>query len=162
MEQAQVDQRNAAFWSELCGTGMARALGITGESPDALQRFDDAYFGFYPYLAGYVDRFDVSDRAVLEIGLGYGTLGQYLAEQGARYHGLDIAPDTRRDDAPPAPTPRPARGRGRPPGAPRSTSPGRMRPSTTSTPSVASITRGDYSARSRRSTACSRRAASPW
>jgi len=92
VEQTRVDQQNADFWSELCGTGMARALGISGESPDALQRFDDAYFGFYPYLAGYVDRFEVSGRAVLEIGLGYGTLGQYIAVQGARYHGLDIAP----------------------------------------------------------------------
>src|SRR4051812_38562872 len=71
---------------------MARALGIEGEAPDALARFDDAYFEFYPYLKGYVDRFDVSERRVLEIGLGYGTLGQYLAERRARYHGLDIAP----------------------------------------------------------------------
>src|SRR5262249_43663007 len=29
---------------------------------------------------------------LLEIGLGYGTLGQYLASRGCRYHGLDIAP----------------------------------------------------------------------
>jgi SAM-dependent methyltransferase len=29
---------------------------------------------------------------VLEIGLGYGTLGKYIAERGAVYHGLDIAP----------------------------------------------------------------------
>jgi len=92
MEQAQVDQQNAAFWSELCGTGMARALGITGESPDALARFDEAYFEFYPYLKGYADQFHLSGRPLLEIGLGYGTFGQYLAARGAQYHGLDIAP----------------------------------------------------------------------
>jgi SAM-dependent methyltransferase len=90
--QSSVDEQNAAFWSELCGTGIAKSLGITGEGPDELRRFDDFYFGFYPYLKHYVDRFDLNGRDVLEIGIGYGTLGQYLAERGARYHGLDIAP----------------------------------------------------------------------
>jgi SAM-dependent methyltransferase len=90
--QVELDRQNASFWSELCGTGLASSLGISGSEPDALQRFDDAYFGLYPYLKGYVDRFDLSGRAVLEIGLGYGTLGQYIAERGAVYHGLDIAP----------------------------------------------------------------------
>ena len=31
------------------------------------------------------------DRDVLEVGLGYGTVGQKIAESGARYTGLDIA-----------------------------------------------------------------------
>ena len=92
MTQVEIDRQNASFWSELCGSGLARSLGITGDEPDALERFDAHYFGFYPYLKGYVDRFDLSGRDVLEIGLGYGTLGQYIAERGAVYHGLDIAP----------------------------------------------------------------------
>ena len=92
MTQLEIDRKNEAFWSELCGSGLARSLGISGSDPDALTQFDDHYFGFYPYLKGYVDRFDLTGRDVLEIGLGYGTLGQYLAEQGAVYHGLDIAP----------------------------------------------------------------------
>jgi SAM-dependent methyltransferase len=92
MTQVELDQENAAFWSELCGSGLARSLGITGDEPDALERFDAAYFGFYPYLKSYVDRFELAGRAVLEIGLGYGTLGQYIAERDAEYHGLDIAP----------------------------------------------------------------------
>jgi SAM-dependent methyltransferase len=92
MTQIEIDRQNASFWSELCGSGLARSLGITGDEPDTLERFDAAYFGFYPYLKGYVDRFDLSGRDVLEIGLGYGTLGQYIAERGAVYHGLDIAP----------------------------------------------------------------------
>ena len=89
--QVEVDRRNEAFWSELCGSGLARSLGITGDEPDALERFDAHYFAFYPYLKAYVDRFDLVARNVLEIGLGYGTLGQYIAERGAVYHGLDIA-----------------------------------------------------------------------
>lgn len=92
MTQVAIDSQNASFWSELCGSGLARSLGITGDEPDALERFDSAYFGFYPYLKGYVERYDLSGRDVLEIGLGYGSLGQYLAERGAVYHGLDIAP----------------------------------------------------------------------
>jgi SAM-dependent methyltransferase len=92
MTQVQLDRQNAAFWSELCGSSLARALGISGDDPDALERFDAHYFGLYPYLKGYVDRVALSGRAMLEIGLGYGTLGQYLAERGAVYHGLDIAP----------------------------------------------------------------------
>ncbi len=92
MTQVEIDRQNASFWSELCGSSLARSIGITGNEPDALERFDARYFGFYRYLRGYVDRFDLSGRAVLEIGLGYGTLGQYIAERGAVYHGLDIAP----------------------------------------------------------------------
>jgi SAM-dependent methyltransferase len=90
--QLDLDRQNASFWSELCGSGLARSLGITGDEPDALQRFDEHYFALYPYLRGYVDRFDLRGRDVLEIGLGYGTLSQYIAERGAVYHGLDIAP----------------------------------------------------------------------
>ena len=92
IEQAEVDRQNTAFWSELCGSGAARALGISGDEPDALRRFDDWYFDYYPYLQKHVDPYDLHGRNVLEIGLGYGTLGQYIAERGAVYHGLDIAP----------------------------------------------------------------------
>jgi SAM-dependent methyltransferase len=92
VEQTQIDRQNESFWSELCGSALARSLGITTSGPDALRRFDAAYFGLYPYLAGYVDRFDLAGRPVLEVGLGYGTLGQYIVERGAVYHGLDIAP----------------------------------------------------------------------
>jgi SAM-dependent methyltransferase len=90
--QVELDRQNESFWSELCGSALARSLGMTGREPDALQRFDSHYLGFYPYLPGYVDRFDLAGRNVLEIGLGYGTLSQYIAERGAVYHGLDIAP----------------------------------------------------------------------
>jgi len=91
MEPSVIDKRNAEFWNELCGTGMARALGITEPSLENLRRFDDAYLRFYPYLGKYVYPEGLKGKLVLEIGLGYGTLGQVLALQGCRYHGLDVA-----------------------------------------------------------------------
>jgi SAM-dependent methyltransferase len=90
-DQHEVDERNRSFWNELCGTGLARELGITEITPVSLARFDDAYMGSYPYLSRYLDDLPVEGRNVLEIGLGYGTVGQVLAERGARYHGADIA-----------------------------------------------------------------------
>lgn len=89
--QAQIDHANAAFWDELCGTRFAREHGVTDSSPESIARFDRAYFGFYPYLLGYVPT-DLGGQRTLEIGLGYGSLGQLLAGRGADYHGLDIAP----------------------------------------------------------------------
>jgi SAM-dependent methyltransferase len=88
--QQTIDRSNADFWNTLCGWNMAQAAGITGDDPDDLGRFDDLYLSFYPYLPKYVSA-DLSNKDVLEIGLGFGTLGQLLASRGARYHGVDIA-----------------------------------------------------------------------
>ena len=90
-EQEQIDARNAAFWDELCGTHLARELGIHTVDRDSLQRFDEAYMRIYPYLRGYLELDRVRGLEVLEIGLGYGTVGQLLAQAGAVYQGLDIA-----------------------------------------------------------------------
>ncbi|MCP3902012.1 MAG: class I SAM-dependent methyltransferase [Planctomycetes bacterium] len=92
-EQTTIDHDNAGFWNELCGSGLARMVGITDASPESLKKFDDAYFGIYPYLARYVTDEALAGKDVLEIGLGYGTLGQFLASQRCTYHGLDIAPN---------------------------------------------------------------------
>jgi SAM-dependent methyltransferase len=89
--QAELDSANAAFWDELCGTRFAREHGVSDRSPQSIARFDRAYFDFYPYLPGYAPA-DLHGQRVLEIGLGFGSLGQLLAERGADYHGLDIAP----------------------------------------------------------------------
>ena len=40
-EQTELDQANTAFWDELCGTGLARSLGIEAVDPDALRRFTE-------------------------------------------------------------------------------------------------------------------------
>jgi SAM-dependent methyltransferase len=89
-DQSRTDRENSSFWDELCGTGFARSLGIERVDAEALCRFDDAYMRFYPYLWDYVrPRFD--GRRVLEIGLGFGTLGHLISSRGAEYHAVDIA-----------------------------------------------------------------------
>ena len=89
--QDAIDEGNRAFWDELCGTGLAQSLGISEITPESLTRFDEAYRDMYPYLVRYLNGLAVEGRDVLEIGLGFGTVGQILAERGARYHGADIA-----------------------------------------------------------------------
>ena len=91
MTTVDVSQRNAAFWDELCGSHLARQLGVRDASPGELARFDAAYLALYPYLLRYFQREHVEGRRVLEVGLGYGTLTEALARMGADYHGLDIA-----------------------------------------------------------------------
>lgn len=76
----------------MCGSSFARSLGITDRSVSSLRRFDDAYFDFYPYLLKHVMPHRMKGKKVLEVGLGYGTLGQRIAAEGADYLGMDIAP----------------------------------------------------------------------
>jgi SAM-dependent methyltransferase len=90
-EQDRLDERNASFWDELCGTHLARELGIHTVDRAAVSRFDEAYMRIYPYLWRYLELDRVRGLDVLEIGLGFGTVGQLLAKAGAVYHGLDIA-----------------------------------------------------------------------
>lgn len=89
--QGTLDEQNADFWDELCGTGLARTLGIETVDPESLHRFDDAYMAIYPYVWRYLELERVRGEEVLEIGLGFGTVGQLLAAAGAVYHGVDIA-----------------------------------------------------------------------
>ena len=91
LAQAELSDRNAAFWDELCGTQFAKSIGVVDDSLASLKKFDDWYFAFYPYLLLHVPFEDVRDKDVLEIGMGYGTIAQRLAEAGARFSGLDIA-----------------------------------------------------------------------
>jgi len=90
-KQSTIDERNRAFWDELCGSVLAQSLGITEITPESLARFDEAYMDHYPYLARYLEDLAVEERRVLEIGLGFGTVGQILAARGAHYTGADIA-----------------------------------------------------------------------
>ena len=89
--QQAIDAGNARFWDELCGSALARQLGIDDASAGSLHRFDEAYFDLYPYLERYLDANTLAGAQVLEIGLGYGTLSGRLAALGAELHGLDIA-----------------------------------------------------------------------
>ena len=85
------DRANAKFWDEICGTVFAKQHRVEGRTLDALRRFDQAYFDFYPYLLERVPVQTMRGQRVLEVGLGYGTVGQKIAESGADYTGLDIA-----------------------------------------------------------------------
>lgn len=92
MDQAGIDAKNGEFWNELCGTGLAKSLNITDRSQESLRRFDDAYFAMYPYLLPDIIKPErLAGKAVLEIGLGYGSVSQRIAQAGADYNGLDIA-----------------------------------------------------------------------
>ena len=91
MSNVEIDVANARFWDELCGTSLAKALGATGRSMEDLRTFDRGYMDLYPYLLDRVPAATMRGKKVLEIGLGYGTLGQKIAEAGADYTGLDIA-----------------------------------------------------------------------
>lgn len=91
MEQAEIDKRNSEFWDTLCGTNAAIALGITDRLSASLKKFDSWFFEFYPYLNHYIPFSEMRGRQVLEVGLGYGSVGQKIAEAGADYIGLDIA-----------------------------------------------------------------------
>jgi SAM-dependent methyltransferase len=91
VSQSETDTRNAAFWNELCGSGLARSIGIDDRTTESLRKFDEAYMAMYPYLARYVTAESLPGKKTLEIGLGYGTLGQLITSRGSQYHGLDIA-----------------------------------------------------------------------
>ena len=88
--QERLDDANADFWSELCGTHLARSIGVEDASAASLERFDRAYMDLYPYLERYLPWH--SGERLLEIGPGYGTVGQLLAQRRLDYHGLDISP----------------------------------------------------------------------
>jgi SAM-dependent methyltransferase len=89
--QRTIDTRNAAFWDEACGTEFANIVGATGSDAASIAAFDAAFFRNYPYLERYVGFDDLRSRDVLEVGLGYGSVSQRLAEAGACFTGLDIA-----------------------------------------------------------------------
>ena len=85
------DDANSIFWNELCGTHLAKSIGVTDSSIESLNKYDSWYFDFYPYLLPWIDK-SLSDRGgkLLEIGLGFGTTSRYLMKKN-EYVGLDIA-----------------------------------------------------------------------
>jgi 2-polyprenyl-3-methyl-5-hydroxy-6-metoxy-1,4-benzoquinol methylase len=91
MTKPSISSANESFWNELCGTHLAKVIGISDSSAASLKKFDDWYFNFYPYLFDHIPFDELKNKDVLEVGLGYGTVSQRLAESGANYQGLDIA-----------------------------------------------------------------------
>ena len=66
-------------------------LELLGSEWTSLRKFDAWYMDYYPYLKRHVPLARMTGKDVLEIGLGYGTVSQKIAEAGANYRGLDIA-----------------------------------------------------------------------
>lgn len=91
MDDNPESERNSRFWDEMCGTNSARELGIADSEPESLRRFDDWFFSFYPYLRHHLEPAIRGSSRVLEVGLGYGTVGTYLMNKGLKYTGLDVA-----------------------------------------------------------------------
>lgn len=93
MTQTDLSRSNAAFWDVPCGTDLARRLGLSEFTPEAVQSFDTVFRRNYPFLSSYVVEAGCPDGDVLEIGLGYGSLFGMILERypGCRYTGLDIA-----------------------------------------------------------------------
>lgn len=91
MEQEMITEQNEEFWNELSGTGLANTIGIEDLSKQSIKRYDDAYLDYYPYLLSYIRPERMSGKKVLEVGLGWGTVGQKIIEAGANYVGFDIA-----------------------------------------------------------------------
>ncbi len=92
MNNVKISESNATFWNELCGSYVAQELGITEFNSESLKKYDDWYLKFYPYLANHIPFASLKGKHVLEVGLGFGTVSQKIAESGAIYTGLDIAP----------------------------------------------------------------------
>jgi len=92
MNNLSVSDKNEKFWDELCGTQLAIKIGIKDSSSLSLKKFDNWYFDFYPYLHHHIPFDLLKNKDVLEVGLGYGSVAQKIAECGANYTGLDIAP----------------------------------------------------------------------
>ncbi|MBF0235256.1 MAG: class I SAM-dependent methyltransferase [Desulfamplus sp.] len=92
MTNTTLNQANQQFWADLCGSALAKQVNATEVSPDGLRRYDSAYMEFYPYLIVHVPSSELYGKRVLEIGLGYGTLGTRIMESGADYMGVDISP----------------------------------------------------------------------
>lgn len=80
-----ITKANSDFWNELCGTQWAKSIGVTDSKPESLKKFDDWYFDFYPYLlTQHIPLAEFRDKDILEVGLGYGSVSQKIAEHGAR------------------------------------------------------------------------------
>jgi SAM-dependent methyltransferase len=91
MSTISANNANAEFWAEICGTSLAHLTGTTGTDRESIRAYDRAFFGFYPYLADFIQFDELRGKAVLEVGLGYGTVSQRIAESGANLTGLDVS-----------------------------------------------------------------------
>ena len=58
-----INQANQVFWDEMCGTVLAKKLGITDFSAQSLAKFDQWFFDFYPFLKKYFNGAEALQKA---------------------------------------------------------------------------------------------------
>lgn len=92
MNEYVVDQANANFWSEPCGTNALINLGLADNPLDNMAEFDDWYFRFYPYLLQLLEEIDLKNSNVLEIGIGMGSVTRLISKKAKNLTCIDIAP----------------------------------------------------------------------
>lgn len=90
-EIEKLNSDNSEFWEMICGSGLAKDLGATDNSLRSLAVFDAFYLAYYSYVFNWLDFNSLANKNVLEVGLGYGTISQFIASSRANYSGLDIA-----------------------------------------------------------------------
>ena len=54
MKLSGVSKANSEFWNELCGSQLARSIGVIDDSSSSLRKFDNWYLDFYPYLESHI------------------------------------------------------------------------------------------------------------
>jgi len=89
--QTAAQQESMDFWNRWCSSYSNGVIELHEITPDALAAYDRAYLQYYPYLLRRIRPEEMAGKRVLEVGLGFGTLGQRIAEAGAEYLGLDVA-----------------------------------------------------------------------
>lgn len=91
---ADVSLANSEYWNQLCGSRAAMKLGISAGDPKDVEKFDDWFFYFYPYLHDqrYIPWESLPETRVLEVGLGYGSTTRRLAKHCDHLVCMDIAP----------------------------------------------------------------------
>ncbi len=82
---------NKSFWNELCGSHLFNFLGLKEVNAETLSVFDNEYFKMYPYLKTYVKDEYIINKNVLEIGLGFGSLSQFIMNKAGKYTGVDYS-----------------------------------------------------------------------
>ncbi|MBM2814555.1 MAG: hypothetical protein HW421_1317 [Ignavibacteria bacterium] len=85
------EEQSQNFWEELCGTNAFISLGLKEINNESLSIFDKWYMEYYPFLYKYLMLNEINNKDVLEIGLGFGTVGEQLALHSNSYIGLDYS-----------------------------------------------------------------------
>lgn len=90
---ADVSLANSEYWNQLCGSRAAKKLGISAGDPRDVEKFDNWFFHFYPYLHDqrYIPWKSLPEARVLEVGLGYGSTTRRLAKHCNHLVCVDIA-----------------------------------------------------------------------